>query len=122
MGWGLVAAWAIVAGSVLLTIGTGAQARANLAEYRDVVATLPQAIRSAILRSSFRLAISVLAAVVGPLVSIGAEIPLNLQVESETATRLAQLARLTAVWTVLMAGSVLVLAGAAIQLALAYTG
>ena len=43
-------------------------------------------------------------------------------VAPEIAARLTRLARLTIVWTLLMAGSALVAAGSASQLALAYTG
>jgi hypothetical protein len=112
MGWGLAANWAIVAGSVLLTIGTGAQARANLAEYRDVAATLPEAIRQAI-GSMLTIPILAMSAASMPAFDFGAG--------PETAKRLRELARLTAVWTIIMLGSLLLLTGAAIQLALAYT-
>jgi hypothetical protein len=109
----------IVAGSVLLTIGTGAQARANLAEYRDVAATLPEAIRQAI---SSTLAVSILAIFAAslPTVDIASVAQLDAGAGPETAKRLRELARLTAVWTIIMIGSLLILAGAAIQLALTY--
>jgi hypothetical protein len=44
------------------------------------------------------------------------------QAGGEEAVRLAQLARLAAVWTVLMVGSTLVMTGAVIQLVLGYMG
>jgi hypothetical protein len=124
MGWGIAANWAIVVGSVLLTIGTGAQARASLAEYRDVLKTLPEAIRRSIVKISILFAGRVLTVVSGPLTGLMLlEAALLFPgVDTETAVRLAQLARLTIVWTIIMAGSALVLAGAAIQLALTYTG
>lgn len=37
MSWALAADWAIMAGSLFLTVGTGAQARANLNEYLSAV-------------------------------------------------------------------------------------
>jgi hypothetical protein len=54
------------------------------------------------------------------------EIPRNMttirHAGGEEAARIATLARMTVIWTVLMCGSVFILAGAAIQLALAYAG
>jgi hypothetical protein len=109
MGWGIAAGWAIVAGSALLTIGTGVQARVNLAEYREVAKG-----HQAIFYSAGGLLLR--------LIGLGHVWSDLRESNPEFTSRLMQLARLTVVWTVLMCGSALVLAGAAIQLALAYTG
>ena len=132
MSWSLAADWAFVAGSALLTFGTGAQAWANLAEYRDVLASLPEAYRRAV-RGLLFWSLIRLPGVVGAFIAGAAgaasvvaageltEILQGREVEGgEDLGRLARLARLTVVWTVLMAGSVLVLTGAVIQLVLGY--
>lgn len=47
MSWALAEAWAVVAGSLLLTAGTGAQAWANVTEYRDLrEAVAPAAVQA----------------------------------------------------------------------------
>jgi hypothetical protein len=40
MGWGLTAAWFAVIGTLVLTFGTGAQAWANLAEFKSLQASV----------------------------------------------------------------------------------
>jgi hypothetical protein len=48
MGWALAAGWVTVAGLVLLAVGTGAQAWANLSEYRDLFRTATESARKAL--------------------------------------------------------------------------
>jgi hypothetical protein len=152
MGWGLAANWVIVAGSVLLTIGTGAQAWASLSEYGDLFGETPDHAVSAFISISGLTSLSTSTAdypgppIVGRILDLLGITPEVLQMfqpfvsavsaifviprklaairaaGGEDAARLAQLLRQAGVWTLLMAGSMLVLAGAAIQLALIYTG
>jgi hypothetical protein len=124
--WSAGAQWLTVAGSSLLTLGTWAQARASLIEYRDLFADLPQAARTALESSNMsRLTISRTRGVfvVNPAAIIS-EIPRQLQQirqeHGEVAARAAQLIRLAAVWSVLAVGAVLILAASVIQLVLAY--
>jgi hypothetical protein len=207
MSWGNSALWAAALGLLLLACGTGAQAWANLTEYRDLWGSAGSAATQAVednlsapvllwalrgrkgspgsLRSQMRQMLFGDAAV-GPgdpsqgppsrglvrfwrdllkpstsrdllklwmvasfymmffwllpyvwsvrmlwrlLRQMGralVEIPRNMttirHAGGEEAARIATLARMTVIWTVLMCGSVLILAGAAIQLALAYAG
>jgi hypothetical protein len=120
MGWSLAAAWMIVAGSVLLTIGTGAQAWANLSEYRDLISRLPEEASLALVRGWLRFFILTSSGL--PVVAAAAALSAAAAlVKPEDTERLARLARLTAVWTVLMVGSALVLAAAIIQLIIGHT-
>jgi hypothetical protein len=125
--WSAAAQWLTVAGSSLLTFGTWSQARASVIEYRDLFADLPQAARAAldasnVSRLTIRRARGI--AVITPA-ALASEIPRQLeqirQEHGDAAARAAQLIRLAAVWSVLTAGAVLILAAAVIQLALAYT-
>ena len=141
MSWALAATWLTVAGSLLLTFGTGAQAWANLTEYRDLFDSASTEARQA-LRSVDPDALATIVSLVTrseidpgwqmwavwrilwafPMI-IG--IPLKMvairEAGGEEAVRLAHLLRQAAVWSVLMAGSVLIMAAVAIQLALSYT-
>lgn len=149
MAWALAADWLAVAGLVLLTFGTGAQAWANLAEFKSVQRTFTVAALE-----------SMKAAIVTELVDVHSTswlrrhlnilhirlpqfehvrkwffiarlalftlvlMPSSLkQIRAhggEEAVQLARFARLAEVWTILMVGSALGLAAAVIQLALAY--
>jgi len=125
--WSTVGDWLTVAGSSLLVFGTWTQAWASLTEYRDLFKDLPQAARAA-LEVSMASRIPVLksrrVAIVLPKAII-TEIPRQLEqireAHGEVAARAAQLIRLTAVWSVLTAGAVLILVAAVIQLVLAST-
>jgi hypothetical protein len=127
--WSTAADWLTVAGSSLLVVGTWAQARASLAEYRDLFKDMPAAARAALEASkASRLTVfkarGLAVVTPGALAFIG-EIPRQLeqirQEHGEAAARAAQLIRLAAVWSVLTAGAVLLLAAAVIQLVLSYT-
>ena len=127
--WSAGAQWLTVAGSSLLTFGTWTQARASLIEYRDLFADLPQAARAALEVSKVsRLTILKarwIAVVTPAAMAFVTEIPRQLeqirQEHGEAAARAARLIRLAAVWSVLTAGAVLILAAAVIQFVLAYT-
>src|SRR5262249_45177983 len=128
MSWVLAEAWAVVAGSLFLTLGTGAQAWANITEYRDLRQAVPPAAKQALI-----------AALKGPVLTDALdlmfsgsrfagtkftwrvirafkaaifEIPGRMTTLRESgpheAARLAQLLRLSAVWSVILAGSALV--------------
>ena len=127
--WSTAADWLTVAGSSLLVVGTWAQARASLAEYRDLFKDMPAAARAA-LEASKASRITILRsrafAVVTPAaMAFITEIPRQLEQireeHGEVAARAARLIRLATVWSVLTAGAVLLLAAAVIQLVLAYT-
>ena len=128
--WSTAGDWLTVAGSSLLVFGTWSQAWASLAEYRDLFKDLPQATRAALEASkASRLTILKapgLAVVTPAAMAFITEIPRQLeQIREEhgdVAARAAQLIRLAAVWSVLTAGAVLILAAAVIQLVLAYSG
>ena len=127
--WSTAGDWLAVVGSSLLVFGTWAQARASLTEYRDLFKDLPQATRAA-LEASEASRITILksrwVAVVTPAaMAFITEIPRQLEQireeHGEVAARAVRLIRLAAVWSVLTAGAVLLLAAAVIQLVLAYT-
>src|SRR5690349_20769793 len=122
MSWALTEGWAVVAGSLLRTAGTSAQAWAELTEYRDVLATIPEVAGQTLVRYLARFAVSLLAAYTGEVGGVLGSSLMEpyLEAWAEKRARLAKLARLTAVWAVLMAGSALVLGGAAIHLAVTY--
>jgi hypothetical protein len=140
MPWALVASWLVVGGSFLLTLGTGAQALAFRSEYRhlfgDLAAEKSQAIEalkyvepalSSIMiiaggdsdSLSIRASLRILAAF--PIVvAIPLKIAAIRQVGGEEAVHLARLLREATAWSVLMMGSVLILAAVTVQLVLAY--
>jgi hypothetical protein len=139
MSWAQAASWLTVAGSLLLTFGTGAQAWANLTEYRDLFKNASTEVRQALQRAGPDLiaaVISVMTRVESTRWQVWAVwrmlwafpmiigIPLKMatirEAGGEEAVRLARLLRQAAVWSVLMAGSVLIMAAVAIQLALSY--
>jgi hypothetical protein len=140
MSWPLAEAWAIVAGSLLLTAGTGAQAWANITEYRDLQQVVAPAASQALLAalkgpvltdvrdlmfSGSRFALTkfawrLLRAIKAAIFEIPARMTTLRKTGPEDAARLAQLLRLAAAWSVILAGSALVLVGAVIHLALAY--
>jgi hypothetical protein len=186
MSWATSALWAAALGLLLLACGTGAQAWANVTEYRDLWDSVGPAASQAVqnnlsvpvllwalrggkgspgsIRSQLRqmlddaaqsvtpladpvpswrdLLTSPIYMVFAPLLPLVpparllwrlfrqfwralVEIPRNMtvirQAGGEEAARIAMLARMTVIWTVLMFGSLFILAGAGIQLALAYT-
>lgn len=144
MSWALAANWLAVAGLVLLTFGTGAQAWANLAEFRGLKLTVPQAsvdvvlsVAGAAMAAALTPPITIAVPLGGgfksrfrwlgfPLMILTAiiSIPLNatkIRAEGgDEAVQLARFLRLAVVWAILMVGSALALAAAVIQLTLAY--
>ena len=126
--WNAAAQWLTVAGSALLVLGTYAQARASLIEYRDLFADMPQAARAALEASKMsRLTVFKargLAVVTPAAMAFITEIPRQLeqirQEHGDAAARAAQLIRLVAVWSVLTAGAALILVATVIQLVLVY--
>jgi len=147
MSWALVEGWTVVAGALLLTTGTGAQAWENLARYRSHSGPSRKATRrafwDALLIKPGESPGIVLAPLMPPppiwlarkfwykwlpraLFQAVVRTPQKMtqiqQDAGDDAVEWAQLLRSTGLWTVLMAGSALVLTGAAVHLALAYTG
>jgi hypothetical protein len=134
--WGFAAGWLVVAGTTLLTIGTGAQARASLDTYtssreavltalsespagkgriRRYVASMPAIKRV----SPFGLVPALLEILTFISLTPSKLADIRSQV-GEEAAELSEYLRSTAAWGVLMGGSVLVLAATVIQLVLAY--
>ena len=131
MSWGLAAGWITVAGLLLLTVGTAAQAWANLSEYRDLFRTATRSVQKALWTGRLIAGIGAGVATSSLMLSFllileafrgSRRLAAVRQAGGEEAVRLAQLLRLAGVWSILMAGSALILAAAVIQLALAYTG
>jgi hypothetical protein len=140
MSWALATAWLTVLGLLCLAIGTGAQAWGAIAEYRDLIKTAPAAAsRQFIMIMGIPAAFSLLRDILrnkrpplwplvrwAPLAAWSAIVagPRKLgqlrASDGEDAVRLNQLIRLTSVWLILTAGSVLLLAAALIRLVLAY--
>lgn len=150
MGWSLASDWLTVVGLIFLTIGTAAQALANLAEYKSLLQTASAAATAAI--STLSVVMS-LAGGIGPgmpawwyryvpkwfalipeiLISLGQLTVVIFAFSRATLTRLrneggeeavelARFLRLAEVWAIIMIGSGLGLVAAAIQLAIAYSG
>jgi hypothetical protein len=144
--WGLGAGWLAVAGTTLLTVGTGAQAWANLAEFTSLRASVSKVatdamkevlhkavdslesvpvwvpawfsgaqlyVRAVIMLFARRSILSAIIVMPRRLAQLRAK-------GGEEAVELVRYLRLTVVWTIIMIGSALALAAAAIQLALAY--
>jgi len=119
----------VVAGTTLLTIGTGAQASANLAKYESS----REAVKTAVARAQARYVATM--PVIKKVFPFGL-VPVlleNLMLTltpsklaeirkegGEKAVELREYLRSAAAWGVLMAGSVLVLTATVIQLVLAY--
>ena len=141
MSWALAATWLTAAGSLLLTFGTGAQAWANLTEYRDLFDNASTEARQALQRvdpDQIATAIGVVTRGESPswltwavwlilwafpmIIGIPLKMAAIREAGGEEGTRLARLLRQAAVWSVLMAGSLLIMAAVTIQLALSYTG
>lgn len=143
-GWGLAAGWLAVAGTTLLTFGTGAQALGSLAEYRGLRRNLP-ATTMQVLRAELALLEdespslpswwgrhrpSWLAAVTENLSFVpwmlwfilitlpGRTAELDAK-GHKGAAELGRFLRQAEVWAILMIGSALALAAACTQLALA---
>jgi uncharacterized membrane protein len=64
MAWGLASDWLAVAGTSLLTVGTGAQARAALREYKIVRRSIPEAAWDAVLHGLLLVAFPLVASLV----------------------------------------------------------
>jgi uncharacterized membrane protein len=137
MSWALAGNWLAVLGLVFLTLGTAAQAWASLSEFEHLRETVSKAAADPL-------------AVSGSLAGITASVPVGILMwrskperlsvlkvplllfprprqlarihakGGDEAVRLAQLLRQVEVWGVIMIGSALGLAAAAIQLALSY--
>ena len=134
--WGFAAGWLVVAGTTLLTTGTGAQARASLDKYtssREAVLTAvgeSAAGRARIVRyvtgmpaikrvSPFGLVPALLEILT--FISLPPSKLADIRSQGgEEAAELSEYLRSAAAWGVLMAGSTFVLAATVIQLALAY--
>jgi hypothetical protein len=134
--WGFAAGWLVVAGTTLLTIGTGAQASASLAKYE----TAREAVSAAVGETAVGQARIV--RYVAALPAIKRAFPFGLvpllvanltfifltpsklaEIRSqggEQAADLREYLRSATAWGVLMTGSVLALAATLIQLVLAY--
>jgi len=146
MGWGLAAAWLAVAGLILLTFGTGAQAWANLAEFKSLQATVSKVASDAIAEtileggtiallarisssSQFALARMFLRLLRLTLARLSIQSAVILMPRTlaqlrakggDEAVQMARFIRSAEVWAILMLGSALALVAAVIQLALAY--
>ena len=147
MGWSLAADWLAVVGLIFLTIGTAAQALANLAEYKSLLQTASAAAIAAVSTLSvvmvlgggfgpdmpswwYRYVPKWLALIPEILIGLG---QLTVLISRATLTRLrdeggeeavelARFLRLAEVWAIIMIGSGLGLVAAVIQLAIAYSG
>ena len=138
MSWPLAANWLTVAGLVLLSLGTGAQALTNLAEFKSLQRTLSNAvidttrrvilaagIAGLILPSWSKLLLRyrwllIVTLALGTIVLMPGSLKEIRAAGGDDAVQLARFARLAEVWAILMVGSALALAAAVIQLALAY--
>jgi hypothetical protein len=150
MGWSLASDWLTVVGLMFLTIGTAAQALANLAEYKSLRQTASAAATAAI--SALVVAISAgggigpgmpswwyryvpkwLALIPEIVIGLGQLTVVIFAFSRATLTRLrneggeeavelARFLRLAEVWAIIMIGSGLGLVAALIQLAIAYSG
>jgi hypothetical protein len=120
-GWGLAADWFAVAGTAFLTLGTGAQARASLAEYRSIRQRLSGAAGGALGEAALISAgpSGFLAAIAFFFIILLENLALIRMRRGEEADQLGPFLRLVRVWTTLMIGSALALVAACIQLALA---
>jgi hypothetical protein len=125
MSWGVTAGWLAVAGTAVLTFGTGAQAWASLAEYKNLRQKVPKAAVEALNQAVDSVAPSGLpGAIVAILFSLVLLLFLpgrlaRIEEGSDDAIQLGRFLRLAEVWGILMIGSALTLAAAVIQLALA---
>lgn len=124
-GWGLAADWFAVAGTAFLTLGTGAQARASLAEYRSMRQQASKAAGDALDEAVDRVGgtsggpFGFLVVILLFLLLLPERLALIRAKGGEEADQLSPFLRLARVWTTLMIGSALALAAVAIQLALA---
>jgi hypothetical protein len=124
-GWGLAANWFAVAGTALLTLGTGAQARASLAEYRSMRQQASKAAGDALDEAVDRVGgtsggpFGFLVVILLFFLLLPERLARIRAKGGEEADQLSPFLRLARVWTTLMIGSALALAAAAIQLALA---
>lgn len=147
MGWTLAEDWLTVAGLLLLTLGTGAQALANLAEFKSLQASVTKVASDAIdetLGAAFefvdlsnlpyafalvriavylyRLYRAMLArrSVLNAVILMPRKLAQLRAKGGDEAVELARFMRLAQVWGIIMIGSALGLAAAVIQLVLAY--
>ena len=116
MGWTLAEDWLTVMGLLLLTLGTGAQARASMREFTSLWRDVPDRAedQTAKLKTGLRssaLFAAALIPVVGPIFTVLSIV--------QGSSQLARYLRLALVWGVIMVGSALTLAAAVIQLVLA---
>ena len=134
--WGFAAGWLVVAGTTLLTAGTGAQARASLDTYtssREAVLTALS--ESPAGKGRIRRYVASMPAIkrVSPFGLVPALLEILTFISlppskladirsqgGEEAAELSEYLRSAAAWGILMGGSALVLAATVIQLALAY--
>jgi hypothetical protein len=147
MSWAIAANWLAVLGTFVLTFGTGAQAWANLAEFKslqesvsDVTSralsemtgeavaralVMPMAPVTSLLRFAWmfvRLLRLLLArrSIQSALILMPRKLAELRSKGGEEAVQMARFIRSAEVWAILMVGSALALAAAVIQLALAY--
>ena len=126
MSWGLATDWLAVAGTTLLTFGTGVQALANLAEFRSLRRKVTKDVWRAC-KATFaltflfpRLSALPLNLACAVLVLLPESVARVRARGGDEAVELARFLRLAEIWVILMLGSALALAAAAIQLVLAY--
>jgi hypothetical protein len=127
-----VEGWLTVGGLWLLAVGTGAQAWVAAADYRQVFTRLTDGTPREVLAilkpvgqslSFIGAGMKILPYVVATGITVVTAPRKMAEIRaagSDEATQLAVLLRTTVAWTVLMLGSILVLAGAAIQLWFTY--
>ena len=149
MSWAIAGNWLAVAGLIVLTIGTAAQAWANLAEYESLLQTASTAAKTAVsstlavammLPGGFgpdmprwwnryvptwlalvpEILIGLAQLAKGIFVGFRTTLTLLRAEGGEEAVQLARFLRLAEVWAIIMIGSALTLVAAVIQLALAY--
>ncbi|HEY2270567.1 MAG TPA: hypothetical protein VGI96_48680 [Streptosporangiaceae bacterium] len=119
----LLVDWLTVASLLLLTLGTGAQALANLTEFRGLTGKTTESFSTVVKavkgwRASWwhKAAVFVTNITAAPLYVLGKS-----QTDGENdATRLLRFLRQATAWTILMIGSALGLAAAVIVLVAAY--
>jgi hypothetical protein len=119
----LLVDWLTVASLLLLTVGTGVQALANMAEFRGLTRKTAESFSTVVKASKrwrtswwHKTAVFVTNIIAGPLYVLGKS-----QTDGENdATRLLRFLRQATVWSILTVGSMLGLLAAVIVLVAAY--
>ena len=126
MSWSIAGDWLAVAGLILLTLGTGVQALANLAEFKSLrqkvteevevgrphflVDLPPNLVTIPLFLTNLILSLLVTPRILADIRARG----------GDEAVELAKFKRLTLAWTIIMIGSAFALAAGIIQLLVAY--